>query len=341
MNNGFGNNSTQSKDTLLFLINEFFLNANLSSIELSSEKQDEQISSLMNNLHQQSLAIDSIKASLYNDKQFNSYLNFSTSTFTQSSYANGSPLKGNYKRLFNRDSNANKSKKIVLKSNANTTGKKSTIFHGLCLTDSNTNNNNKTICKTIYRFSQNKKRNCQDINYTINYSTYEKKNHYTNRSDFKFEPKKKELMSCIKNADMKTGVATNKIAGSKNKNKSVLPIKTEYKEKISPNSRIIKLLFSDQKNEAILKTLFQFVDIKNNNLRSISNVTRTIYLEELLVQTQRKIDILSSKNNLNETHENQNKEIIDTSSSTIDNKMEIEILRHIEAKLSEFAMKSK
>lgn len=348
MDNGFENNIIiQKQDTLLFLINEYFLNSNLSSIEQSSEQQDEQISSLMNLLYQHSLKIDSIKAQLYDDKQFNSFLNFSTSTYTKRSYAIGSPLKEKYySKLFNKDSNSlQNQRKILLKPNENTRGQKNSLFHGLCLTEVNNNDNkSKAIRKIIYPSSLNKKSSHQDMNNTLNYSAFEKNNHHSNRSDFKFKPKKKASINSIKNKDTQFELSsrTRGKSGFKNIPRTPLINKMDSEKVISFIPEALKELLSNSKNESIIRRLFQFFDVKHNQLRTINSLTRKIYLNELLIKTQKKMDLLSTKSIVNETPDNHSKEIIDTSeSSPIDNKMEIEIVRHIEAKLAEFVMKSK
>lgn len=366
-------------DSLIFLINEYFLNSSLASIEISSLNQDKAISNQMDALYQHTKSVESLKALIY-DHQFNSTLNFSTCTFSQfNSKLNLSIGKENYyKRLFNGKGNM-RNQKIIFKPLSNKRIEKIHPNKGVSLTEAN-----QLPSKKLPNSIQNNKSNYQ-MNNSINYSRYRassnKKDAASQRNSFKFEPKKQIVIDVMKKSDIKTkslSINNNNTNHSSSqyftprnssdmKNNQIISVShskgDQLKKRIVSESTMRTFLLNE-KNEAILDRIMRFLSMKNNNLKGINWLLRRIYLKSLLHQTHRRLSILTisdsgsvsnavERNNSNldnnqkekdqdkdKGNENNNDDIQipqePISSSNLDHKMEIEILKHIEAKISEF-----
>ena len=328
----------QKKDTLFFLINEFFVKSNLSKLEVISNSKDEELSILMEELYKITTFID-ITKELVKEKliesgsqsQFSSTLNKSVinskrkfkplltepeNRMRLSSIKKHTPTRPflNYtqKQPFKRD--------VLSKHSSNQ------------LTNHRIDRNNQDKTKASNFTIKRRPKQLNDIHIdgiddnNLNTNHFNSGHSSSHRNTFKFEPRKKTLLKVIQSVeinDKKEHVIKIKVNNQSNNTKKNIQ---------KNNLNKIDNIFTNKNNFKILENIFLFLP-NSNNLINLTKNTRKIFLVSKIKEIENKIvKINNSNEEKKQTTQNESK-------NEIDKILELELLKHKEVKLKEFLQK--
>ena len=327
----------QKKDTLFFLINEFFVKSNLSKLEVISNSKDEELSILMEELYKITTFID-ITKELVKEKliesgsqsQFSSTLNKSVInskrkfkpllTEPENRMRLSSIKKHTPTRPFLNYTQKQPFKRDVLSNSSNQ------------LTNHRIDRNNQDKTKASNFTIKRRPKQLNDIHIdgiddnNLNTNHFNSGHSSSHRNTFKFEPRKKTLLKVIQSVeinDKKEHVIKIKVNNQSNNTKKNIQ---------KNNLNKIDNIFTNKNNFKILENIFLFLP-NSNNLINLTKNTRKIFLVSKIKEIENKIvKINNSNEEKKQTTQNESK-------NEIDKILELELLKHKEVKLKEFLQK--
>lgn len=315
----------QRKDTLYFLINEFFIGSKLSKLEIISQSKEKELAMLMEDFYKISNTYDNLKEAAQFEIQFNSNMNSSIqncSQYSTSTTKSMNSAKKKYRPFFNKADEKFKLQtikrqkeptKVLLNHTAeNEKIKKSNITPDNKLKTAGNKESHQRHYYSTAKMSMNsltygnKKKGVKSIRFTYAKPT-------TQRISFKFEPKKKSsLLKTIQSVEIKQKSDT----GHKVNNK-------------------VSNFFSKGCNVNIIRKIYQYLP-KENCLINMNKTTRRVYILNKIDELTSRISKLNEKPLNASIKTDSNSNVTNSSVNNLDNILEIEILKHNEAKLREF-----
>lgn len=330
----------QKKDTLYFLVNEYFVKSKLSKLEVISNSKDEELSILMDELYKITTFID-ITKELIKEKliqrdsqsQFSSTLNKSVINSKrkykpllsqpESRMRLSSLKKPNSTKPFLNYTQKQPFKRDLLNKHSSNQ-----------LTNHKIDKNNKDKTKVTNFTMKKRPKQLNDINIdeindnNLNRYHFNSGHSSSHRNTFKFEPKKKTLLKVIQSVEInnkKEHVIKIKMNQSNNSQKTL--------QKNHPN--ISENIFTNKNYFNILENIFLFLP-NSNDFMNLTKNTRKIFLLSKIKEVEDKII------NLTKNNENNLDKIGTTQKDTkneIDKILETELLKHKEVKLKDFLQK--
>ena len=318
----------QKNDTLYFLINEFFIGSKLSKLEIISQSKDKELSNLMEEFYKISNAYEHLKEAAEFEIQFNSNMNSSVQTSSKISTTTTKSMnsaKKKYMPFFNKNEDKFKLQtirrqkeptKVLLNYTAeNEKIKKSNITPDNKLKTTGNKESHQRHYYSTAKMSMskkmnsltygNKKKGVKSIRFNYTKPT-------TQRISFKFEPKKKSSLL-----------------------KTIQSVEIKQKSEIGHKVNKVSAFFSTESNVNILRIIYQFLP-KQNCLINLNKTTRRIFLLNKINELTNKISTLNEKPSNTSIKTDSNSNVTSSSVNNLDSILEIEILKHNEAKLREF-----
>ena len=317
----------QKNDTLYFLINEFFIGSKLSKLEIISQSKDKELSMLMEEFYKISNVYDNLKEAAEFEMQFNSNMNSSIQTSSKISTTTTKSMnsaKKKYMPFFNKNEDKFKlqtirrqkePKKVLLNYTAeNEKIKKSNITPDNKLKTTGNKESHQRHYYSTAKMSMSRQMN--SLTYGNQKGVKSIRFNYTKpttqRISFKFEPKKKSSLL-----------------------KTIQSVEIKQKSEIGHKVNKIGAFFSTGSNVNIIRKIYQFLP-KQNCLINMNKITRRVFLLNKINELTNKISTLNEKPSNTSIKTDSNSNVTNSSVNNLDSILEIEILKHNEAKLREF-----